>query len=105
MKLKYYEQMSAEFFRRYEHKFWANYTGCLNSIRHTDRPIKEDNELKLILTQLTRNEDALVHTRDKRGVFNFIGGISKLLFGILDIEDANYYTDNFSHLEKSNWIF
>ena len=71
--------MSAEFCRRHEHKFCANYTGCLNNIRLTDRPIKEVNELKLILRQLTRNEDDLVHTRDKRGVFNFIGGIIKIL--------------------------
>jgi len=64
--------MSAEFCRRHEHKFWANYIGCLNNIRQTDRPIKEVNELKLILRHLTRNEDDLVHTRYKRGVFNFM---------------------------------
>jgi hypothetical protein len=63
--VKNYAQMSAEFCRRHEHKFWANYTGCLNNICQTDRPIKEVNELKLILRQLTRNEDNLVHTRDK----------------------------------------
>jgi hypothetical protein len=72
----------------------------LNSLRQTDRPIKEVNELKLILRRLTRNEDGLVHTRDKRCVFKFIGGISKILFGTLDSEDANYYTDEISHLEN-----
>ena len=98
--VKNYVQLSAEFFRRHEHKFWANYTGCLNSIRQTDRPIKKVNELKLILRQLTRNEDDLVYTRYKRGIFNFIGGISKILFGTLDSEDANYYTDKIPHLEN-----
>ena len=49
--VKNYAQMSAEFCRRQEHKFWANYTGYLNSIRQADRPIKEVNELKLILRQ------------------------------------------------------
>jgi hypothetical protein len=53
--VKNYSQMFAEFYRRHEHKFWANYTGCLNNIRQTDRSIKEVNELKLILGQLTRN--------------------------------------------------
>ena len=67
--VKNYAQISAEFCRRHGHKFRANYTGCLNSIRQTDRPVKEANELKLILRQLTRNEDDLVHTCDKRGVF------------------------------------
>jgi hypothetical protein len=88
-----YAQMSAEFCKKHEHKFWVNYTGCLNSIRQTDRPIKEVNDLRLILRQLTRNEDDSIHTRDKRGVFNFIGGRSKILFGTLDNEDAKYYTD------------
>jgi len=95
-----YAQMSADFCKRHEHKFWVNYTGCLNSIRQTDRPVKEVNDLRLILRQLTGNEDAPIHTRDKRGMFNFIGGISKILFGTLDNEDANYYTDKISHLEN-----
>ena len=88
------------FEKRYEHKLWVNYTGCLNSIRRTYRPIREVNNLQLILRQLTKNEDEFVHARNKRGVFNFIGGISKLLFGTLDAEDANYYTDKISQLEN-----
>ena len=87
--VKNYEQVSAEFCKRHEHQFWANYTGCLNSMRQTDRPIKEVNELKLLLRQLTRNDDS-VYTREKRGVFNFFRGICKILFGIMDKEDANY---------------
>ena len=75
------------------------------SIRQTARPIKEVNDLRLILRQLTGNEDEPIHTRDKRGVFNFIGGISKILFGTLDNEDANYYTDKISHWKTSSWIF
>ena len=98
--VKKYAQMSAEFCKRHEHQFWANCTGCLNSIRQTDRPISEVNELKLLLRQLTRNDDDLVYTREKRGVFNFIGGISKILFGTMDSQDANYYTDKISHLEN-----
>ena len=71
--VKNYAQMSAEFGKRCEHQFWANYTGCLNNIRQTDRLIKEVDELKLLLRQLTRNDDSF-YTREKRGVFNFIGG-------------------------------
>ena len=36
----------------------------------------------------------------KRGVFDLIGGISKILFGTLDYEDFNYYTDKITHLEN-----
>jgi len=94
-----YEQMSANFCKRHD-KFWSNYTGCLNSIRQTDRPMKEVNDLRIILRQLTCNADETIRTRDKRGVFDFIGRISKVLFGTLDNENANYYTDKISHLEK-----
>jgi len=62
--------------------------------------MKEVSDLRLILKQLTGNEDAPIHTRDKRGVFNLFGGICKILFGTLDNQDANYYTDKISHLEN-----
>jgi hypothetical protein len=75
--------------KKYEHRLWVNYTGCLNSIRRTDRPIREVINLQSILRQLTRNEDKFIHARNKREVFNFIGGLSKILFGTLDVEDAN----------------
>jgi len=77
----------------------------LNNIRQNDRPIKELTELKLILRQLTRNDGDLVHSREKRGVFNFIGGIRKILFGVMDNEDANSYTDKISHLENEQLDF
>jgi hypothetical protein len=54
---------------------------------------------------LTRNEDDLNYTHNKLGVFNFIEGIGKTLFGTLDNEDANYYTDKISHLESEQLDF
>jgi hypothetical protein len=35
----------------------------------------------------------------KRGVFNFIGGISKIVFGTMDSEDASYYNHKISNLQ------
>jgi hypothetical protein len=43
--------------------------------------------------------------RFKRGVFNFIGGISKLLFGTMDKDDVSYYSDKISRLEKEQLGF
>ena len=43
--------------------------------------------------------------RALRGVFNFIGGISKVLFGTMDIEDASYYAEKISSLEKEQIDF
>ena len=104
--VKNYAQISAEFCKRHEHKFWANYTECLNNIRQTDRPIKEVNKLKSLLKQLTRNDDNdSVYTREKRGIFSFIGGISKILFDTMDDEDAIYYTDKISQFENEQLNF
>ena len=93
------------FVKKYEHKFWVNYTGCLNNIRQTERQIEEVNDLKLILRQLTRNEIELTHTRNKRGVFNFSGGISKLLFGLWIIKILIIILTKFQIWKMSNWTF
>lgn len=62
-------------------------------------PIKEVNGLKLILRLLKSNKDDLICTR-KWGLFNIIGGISKILFWTLDNEDINYYTNKITHSEN-----
>jgi len=49
-----YAQMSADFCKKHEHKFWVNYNECLNNIRQTDRPIKEVDDLKLILKTVNK---------------------------------------------------
>ena len=67
-----YAQMSTDICNRHEHKFWVNFTGCLNNIRQSNRPIKEVSDLKLILRRLTRNGDEFILIHNKRGVFNFI---------------------------------
>jgi hypothetical protein len=51
-----------------------------------------------LVRQLTRNKDE-ERVRFKRGVFNFIGGMSKILFGTMDNEDASYYAEKISNLE------
>jgi hypothetical protein len=44
-------------------------------------------------------------SRFKRGVFNFIGGISKMLLATMDSEDASYYSEKISSLEKEHIDF
>jgi len=43
--------------------------------------------------------------RFKRGVFNFIGGIRKILFGTMDNGDAFYYAQKISSFEKEQLDF
>ena len=66
---------------------------------------KDIENLRMLDGELTKNEDNLIQSRYKTGVFNFIGGISKILFGTLDNEDANY-SDTINSLEKrTNAVF
>jgi hypothetical protein len=71
--------------------------------RYPDRQVKEVEELKILVRQLTRVEDK-DQTRFKR-VFNFVGGISKILFGTMDNNDASYYAEKVSNLEKEQLEF
>jgi hypothetical protein len=38
-------------------------------------------------------------------MFNFIGGINKILFGTLDNEDTNYYSDKINTLKREQIEF
>jgi len=77
---KKYAQLSTDFFRKHEHTYWINLTDCTKIARYIDRQIREIEDLRLLVRQLTRNKDE-ERIKFKRGVFNFIGGISKMLFG------------------------
>jgi hypothetical protein len=60
------------------------------------------------LNQLTKTEGLLKEItgqrtggrRKKRGVFNFIGELSKILFGTIGENDANYYNEQIIFLSK-----
>jgi hypothetical protein len=62
------------------------------------------------LQQIKRTENLILdvaehkvrNTRRRRGVFNFIGEISKVLFGTLDNEDAMYYNEQIKHVEENS---
>ena len=99
-----YAKLSNDFCKNHEHTFWINFTDCVRIARYTDRQIKEVHELKMLVRQLTRVENR-DHTRFKRGVFNFIGVISKILFGTVDNDDASYYAEKISSLEKEQLDF
>ena len=40
--------------------------------------------------------------RKRRGALNFIGQISKILFGTLDADDADYYNEQINQFEKNS---
>jgi len=47
-----YAQLSKDFCKHHEHSFWINFTDCVIA-RYTDRQIKEAEELKALVRQMT----------------------------------------------------
>jgi hypothetical protein len=103
--VKDYAQMSINFCKKCVNIFWPNYTNCIKDIPHTHRQIQEIESLKMLVGQLTKDEDDPIQSRYKKGVFNFIGGISKILFGTLYNGDANYYSEKINSLEEEQVEF
>jgi hypothetical protein len=99
-----YAHLTMEFCNKHEHTYWINLTDYTIITRYIDRQIKEAEDLKLIVRQLTRIEDE-EHVRLKRGVFNFMGAVSKILFGTIDNEDATYYAEKILSFEKEQIDF
>jgi hypothetical protein len=97
-----YDQLSMD--KAHKQTYWINPTDCTNITRYIDNQIKEVEDLKSIVRQLTRTEDKN-YLRFKIGVVNFIGGISKIHFGTMDNEDALYYAEKISSLEKEQIDF
>jgi len=52
-----YAELSKDFCKRHEHSFWINFTDCVRIAWYTDRKIKEVEELKMLVRQLSRVED------------------------------------------------
>ena len=67
-----------------------------------------DTEPKMML--LTKSRDILKgltgikgeKSRGKRGVFNFVGELSKILFGTMDVDDAKYYNEQIENFEQNS---
>jgi len=69
---------------------WQRYWVRLNQFAKTEGLLKE------ITGQETGNK------RKTRGVFNFIGKLSKVLFGTMDDDDAKYYNDQIKLFEQNS---
>jgi hypothetical protein len=77
-----------------------NWTDChhFEEIAHDKlRQVKKTEDLFADITNRKEGK-----TRRKRGLFNFIGEISKVLFGTLDNEDAEYYNEQIKHFEDNS---
>lgn len=74
---------------------WTACNQFVTTVEQNLRQIKSDKDL---VRQLLGTE---VNNRPKRGLINFIGQGAKLLFGVLDEADADYYNTKIDELQNN----
>lgn len=86
-----------------------NYTRETENICKTDSTLNSTCHHFIVLVQESLNKLAvekqlvpnlLGHYRVKRGYFNFVGDVSKTLFGTLSAEDADHFESSINSLNK-----
>jgi len=68
-----------------------NWTGCAHFGSDTRERLNQLTKTEGLLKEITVQETG--GKRKKRGVFNFIGELSQILFGTMDDDDAKYYNE------------
>ena len=75
-----------------------NWIGCAHSGSDARETLKQLTQTEGLLKEITGQETE--GKRKKRGVFNFIDELGKVLFGTMDDDDANYYNEQINCLNK-----
>ena len=91
--VKYVEQFCA----RIDLKSW---TACNHLDDLTSTRLGQARETEQLIAKIVGRDDD--KHRRKRGLFDFIGKVSKALFGTLDGDDAQYYNEQIEHFERNS---
>jgi hypothetical protein len=94
-----------EFCRKIKSKNWYHYTDCIAFDQYTKSKNKYIDGLKDLVAEYLTTDIQNSNRRTKRGVLNFVGDISKILFGTLTQLDARGYNKHISELEKEQKEF
>ena len=78
----------------------GNLRGCAHFGSDTRVRLNQFAKTEGLLKEITGQETG--KKRKKRGVFNFIGELSKILFGSRDNGDAKYYNDQIKLFEQNS---
>jgi hypothetical protein len=76
-----------------------NWTDCNHFSIISKDTLKQLRRSERLLRELIGNTQP---SRRRRGVFNFIGEVSKILFGTLDSDDADFYNEQIKHFEENS---
>jgi hypothetical protein len=97
---KIHQRKVTDFCQKIKDKNWYHYTDCAAFGQYVRSKSKYIDNLKdLVAEYLTDNNQNSNH-RSKRGVLNFVGEISKILFGTLTQADARNYNKQITELER-----
>jgi hypothetical protein len=80
-----------------------NWTDCYHFSEISKEKLEQIKRTENLIMEIS--DHRFQRTRKRRGVFNFIGEISKVLFGTLDNEDAKYYNEQIKHFEENSEDF
>jgi hypothetical protein len=102
---KLHQRKVTEFCQKIKAWKWYHYTGCATFEHFMKSKGKYIDNLKnLVLEYLTRNhQDSSI--RSKLGILNFVGEISKILFGTLTQSDERNYNEQITEIEKEQKDF
>jgi hypothetical protein len=96
--------------RRYLHhidvlchtKYIRGWAGCINYNKDANEKLHQLTETEELLKQITGSQAVAGKAkRRKRGVLNFMGELSKILFGTMDETDARYYNEQIRLFEQN----
>jgi len=76
-----------------------NWTECAHFGNDARERLDRLTKIERLLKEITGQETG--GKKKKRGVFNFIAELSKILFGTMDDDDAKYYDEQIKLLERN----
>jgi hypothetical protein len=91
--------------KRIKDRKWYFYTDCIPFDQYAKSKSKYVDNLKDLISEYLANDDETSRHRTKRGVLNFVGEISKILFRTLTQSDAKNYNKHISELDKEQQEF
>ena len=103
IQVKEHVQSVFQFCDTIKNQTWYGMTDCLSFRPYVKNKIRYLERLKNIVSDYVTDESN--SSRKKRAVLDFVGKISKILFGTLDYDDSVYYTNKITELEQEQKDF
>jgi hypothetical protein len=101
---KVHQRRVTELCQKIKGKKWYHYTDCAAFGQYMRSKSRYIDNLKDLVAEY-RAGSTQNSNRPKRGVLNFVGEVSKVLFGTLTQSDARNYNKHISELEKEQKEF